>query len=537
MEHFGLLGIVPPLLAILLAFYTKDAIISLFVGLLSGVLIVYDGSISAALVALSNLFAKILSDGWNIRIFLFCALLGGFVGLLGYTGAVYSFGEWAARRLKSGRSSQLMTFFLGAIIFVDDYFSSLATGSIMRPISDATRTPRAKLAYNVHSTATVVCVLVPVSSWVVTIMSIVKGADGFEKLNLTPLEFFLGLIPYNLYAFGVLLFLLGIIILNRDFGPMKKAYERLEQRGIFYDEERFGAVPSDIKFNSNKRAHPIDMLLPIAMLIGFVLVFFPLTTYISQVESQQVANISDAYAAMSIADAFKNTDASVALLHSIIFTFFFTYIYYALRGLVKVKGSIASIQEGIRSMVPALIILTLAWSIGTIIKSSPSDGGLGLGVFLSQLVSGGEFPLYLLAIIVFLVSGLISFATGTSWGTFGIMIPLVMPVVIALGVDMEPNELQNIVFITMAALIGGAIFGDNTSLISDSTILSSTGAGCPVLEHIATQMPYAVIIALCAVAGFFFAGVFGSIIIGWVVNLGLLLAVLGGIFLLTKNEK
>lgn len=202
MDNFGALGLIPPLLAIALAFYTKDAVLSLFVGVLSGIMIVNSGNLGSSLIDVSNLFAKILGDAWNVRIFLFCALLGGFVGLLGHTGAAHSFGVWAAKRLKSGQSSQFMTFIFGLIIFIDDYFSALATGSIMRPISDKTGTPRAKLAYNVHSTATAVCVIVPVSSWVVTIMSISKDAQGFESLGLSPLEFFLGLITLIFMLLG-----------------------------------------------------------------------------------------------------------------------------------------------------------------------------------------------------------------------------------------------------------------------------------------------------------------------------------------------
>ena len=527
MDNFGALGLIPPLLAIALAFFTKDAVLSLFVGVLSGTMIVNSGNLGSSLLDVSNLFAKILGDAWNVRIFLFCALLGGFVGLLGHTGAAHSFGVWAAKRLKSGQSSQFMTFIFGLIIFIDDYFSALATGSIMRPISDKTGTPRAKLAYNVHSTATAVCVIVPVSSWVVTIMSISKDAQGFESLGLSPLEFFLGLITYNLYAFGVLLFVLGMIVFKADFGPMKRAHERAKE-GKLFDEEKFGLVPNDTEFIENNRANPFDMILPMILLICSVLVFFPLTTMIAAVDGSKITSLTQAYHSMSLSDAFKNTDASVALLHSIIFTFFFTFIYYIFRRLINAKTSMAAVSEGIKSMVPALTILILAWSIGTIIKSAPSEGGLGLGVYLSGLVVNGDFPVFLLASIVFLVSGLISFATGTSWGTFGIMIPLVMPIVTALGAsnNMGLEELQNITFICIAAVVGGAIFGDNASPISDSTILSSTGAGCPVLEHIATQMPYAVTIAIAAAISFLFTGIFGSIAVGWVCNIALLLIAL-----------
>lgn len=531
MESFGLLGVVPPLLAVILALFTKDAITALFVGVISGLLIISGGDIFASLISFSNLLAKILSDSWNVRIFLFCAMLGGFVGLMAYTGAAHAFGIWATKKLKTQRSSQFATFIFGLIIFIDDYFSALATGSIMRPISDKTGTPRAKLAYNVHSTTASVCVIAPVSSWVVTIMSISKSSDGFEKLGLTPLEFFIALVPYNLYAFAVLLVVLGFIISGVDFGAMKKAMLRAKNEGALYDEKRYGIVANASEHVVNKNAKAIDMLLPIAVLICTALVFFPLTTYLMAIENKEAATLAEAFGATSLSDAFKNTDASVALLHAIIFTFFATYIYYFLRGLVRVGEASEAILKGVGSMVSALMILCLAWMIGAIIKSSPADGGLGLGAFLSQIVVAGDFPLFALAMIVFLVSGLISFATGTSWGTFGIMIPLVMPIVTALassnGLDLE--GMQNATFITIAAVIGGAVFGDNTSPISDSTILSATGASCPVLEHIATQMPYAVFTALCALLGFLVAGVTQNILLGWGVMLTSI--VLGIVFL------
>lgn len=533
MDSFGLLGVVPPLLAVILALVSKDAIIALFVGVISGLLIISGGDIFVSLINFSNLLAKILSDSWNVRIFLFCALLGGFVGLMAYTGAAHAFGAWAAKRLQTQRSSQFATFVFGLIVFIDDYFSALACGSIMRPISDKTHTPRAKLAYNVHSTAASVCVIAPVSSWVVTIMSISKSADGFEKLELTPLEFFVGLVPYNLYAFAVLLVVLGFIISGADFGAMKKAMLRAKNEGILYDQKRYGVVANSNEHIANEKAKPADMLLPIAVLICSVLVFFPLTTCLLAVESKQASSVAQAFASMSLGDAFKNTDASVALLHAIIFTFFSTYIYYFLRGLVRVGEASEAILKGVSSMVPALMILCLAWMISTIIKSSPDEGGLGLGAFLSQIVVAGDFPLFALAIVVFLVSGVISFATGTSWGTFGIMIPLVMPIVTALSTanGFELAEMQNATFITIAAVIGGALFGDNTSPISDSTILSSTGAGCPILEHIATQMPYAIFTAVCAGVGFLVAGVTQSILLGWGV---LIASIILGIVLLPK---
>ena len=531
MESYGFYGLVPPVLAIILAFITRDAIVALLTGILSGLLIMGDGNLFVALTSLADSMAKNLSDGWNIRIFLFCALLGGFVGLLSSTGAEHAFGAWAAKKLKSARSSQFATFIFGLCVFIDDYFNALATGSIMRPISDETRTSRAKLAYIVHSTAATVCIIIPVSSWVVTIMSISKGADGFNMLNLTPLEFFISLIPYNLYAFGVLFLVFCVLLTRRDFGPMAHSENIAKNSGILCDEKYYGPIPNNIHETKNTKAHPFDMFLPILFLICSALLLFPITTWMQAINGKEIADFNAAFASISIGDAFKQTDASVALLYAIIFTFFFTYIYYFVRGLLNISKASGAIQEGIKSMVPALCILALAWIMGAIIKSSPAEGGLGLGTFLAQIVINGEFPPFALAMVVFLLSAIISFATGTSWGTFGIMIPLVMPIVTALGASkgMDLAALQNATFISIAAVIGGAIFGDNTSPISDSTILSATGAGCPILEHVATQMPYAVLVAISAACGFLVAGISQNIIFGWAVLIGFIL--LGIIFL------
>lgn len=531
MENYGFLGLVPPVLAIVLAFITKDAIISLLLGVISGLFIISGYNPFLTLTSFADLLAKNLSDSWNIRILLFCALLGGFVGLLASTGAEHAFGTWAANKLKNARSSQFATLIFGLCIFIDDYFNALATGSIMRPISDKTKTSRAKLAYIVHSTAATVCIIAPVSSWVVTVMSISKSADGFNTLNLTPLEFFISLIPYNLYAFGVLFLVFCILFSRRDFGPMAHSEHIARYSGILYNEKHFGDAASNLDETKNTKARAFDMFLPILLLICSALVFFPVTTWMQAVNGKDIADFSAAYTSISLSDAFKQTDASVALLYSITFSFILTYIYYFLRGLLHIHSASHAIIEGIKSMTPALCILGLAWCMGTIIKNSPADGGLALGSFLSQIVIENEFPLFALAAVVFVLSGVISFATGTSWGTFGIMIPLVMPIVTALstaqGLDLA--SLQNATFISIAAVVGGAIFGDNASPISDSTILSATSSGCPVLEHVATQMPYAIFVAFCASIGFLLAGITQNIIFGWLALIGFIL--LGVVFL------
>lgn len=531
MEHFGLWGIIPPALTIVLAFITKDVVISLFLGIFSGALIVAQGNPFVALINLTDMIADSLNDGWNIRIFLFCALLGGLVGLLSKTGATHAFGQWAARKVHSGQSSQLMAWVCGLIIFIDDYFNSLAVGTVMRPITDKNGVPRAKLAYILDSTAAPVCIIAPVSSWVVTVMSIVKGSEGFEQLGITEFEFFIRSIPYNIYALLTIVMVLIVILTRRDFGPMADAHRYYERTGNLYNAS-YGEAPGEIsQANEKKNAKAMDMLIPILVLIVTAVVFFPVTTWMASIDGETVLTMSQAMHQMSLGEAFTNTDASMALFYSIIFTLVVTFVYYFIRHLFTIKEASDALREGIGSMVPALLILTMAWTIGTIIKATPADGGLGLAAFLSEAVVAGGFPLALVPMIVFALSALIAFSTGTSWGTFAIMIPISMPILAGLsnanGLSLE--GMSNAMFIGVSAVLGGSVFGDHASPISDTTILSSTGASCPHLEHVGTQMPYAIFVAVCSLIGFLVGGIFLSILGAWVA--ALIVFVLGMVLL------
>ncbi len=531
MTDFGLWGIIPPVLTIALAFITKDVVISLFLGILSGTLIVAGGNPFAALVNLSDVVAGSLNDGWNIRIFLFCALLGGLVGLLSKTGAAKAFGRWAALRVKTGKASLIMTWVFGLIIFIDDYFNSLAVGTVMRPITDKNGIPRAKLAYVLDSTAAPVCIIAPISSWVITVMSIVKGSEGFSELGMSEFEFFIRSIPYNIYALLALIMVVVIILTGRDFGPMAASHRYHETTGSLYNLA-YGDAPGEIaEVEGKDHAKPLDMLFPIIILIISAVTFFPVTTWMSAIDGEGITSLGQAMGSMSLGQAFNDTDASYALFYAVIFTLTITFVYYFARRLFTIKEASEAFKEGIGSMVPALLILTMAWTIGTIIKSSPADGGLGLAYFLSETVVAGGFPLALVPMIVFALSALIAFSTGTSWGTFAIMIPITMPIVAGLanakGLPIE--GMANAMFISVSAVLGGSVFGDHASPISDTTILSSTGASCPHLEHVATQMPYAIFVAVCSLGGFLVGGIFLNALIAWIVALALF--VVGMIFL------
>lgn len=540
MDHLGLWGLIPPLLTIVLALVTKDVIMSLFVGILSGTLIVAGGDPIVALMNLTDNVAGSLNDGWNIRIFLFCALLGALVGLLGSTGSAYAFGNWAIKKIKSKTGALIFTWVFGIIIFIDDYFNSLTIGTVMRPFTDRVKVSRAKLAYILDSTAAPVCVIAPISSWVVYIMSQIRdsttaaGEPILSKLGVNEFTYFINSIPYNLYAIFAIIMVLIIILTKVEFGPMARSEVRAEKGKGLFDEEKYGVVAGKIEERAEaSKAKAVDMLFPIILLIVLAVIFFPVTTWFFSIDGENITTFAQSFNSIGILDAFNDTDASMALFYAIIFTLFITYIYYIIRRLITIKKSAEAIVDGIKSMVPALIILTLAWTIGGIIKSSPADGGLGLSRFLSEVVVGGGFPLWLLPIVVFVISCLISFSTGTSWGTFAIMMPIVLPISYELGIaqGLVDTGLLNATFVSVGAVLGGAIFGDHSSPISDTTILSSTGASCPHLEHVSTQLPYAIFVAISALFGYLISGLTYNWIFGMATTLVIFII---GLFLLNN---
>lgn len=531
MTSYGYLSLLPPLIAIICAFISKDVIVSLCLGVLSGLLIINNYDIFSAVLAFADLLAKLVGDSWNVRILMFCAMLGALVAMLSATGAASAFGQWASTKVRSRRGAGLMSFIFGIFIFIDDYFNSLAVGTIMRPISDKMRVCRAKLAYILDSTAAPVCIIAPISSWVVTVMSALDKTYGFEKLNMTPFEFFIHSIIYNLYALSTLIFVLYIIISGRDFGPMAKAQALATNSGKLFNEHKYGACAAHLSEEKNERAKPIDMLLPLILLVLSAVIFFPLSTYLASIDGEKITSLAQAYASMSLSDAFKNTDASVALFYAITWTILLSYIYFIARGLLSLSKASASLELGIKSMVPALIILALAWCLGTIIKAAPSDGGLGLGFFLSEIFKDASYLVAFLPLAMFIISAIMAFATGTSWGTFAIMIPLAMPIILALMDGADYDQTLTMTLMSIAAVLSGAVLGDHISIISDTTILSSTGAGCPHLEHVSTQMPYALFVAIACAAGFLAGAMAQSLAVAWVATLALML---GGIIMLSK---
>lgn len=508
MEHYGLFGIIPPLLAIILALVTKEVIISLTLGILSGTLIIAHGNPFLAIIMFTDKVAAMTGDSWNVRILLFCALLGAFVSMLSKTGTTKSFGLWASKYLKTKKSVLLFTWFFGLIIFIDDYFNSLSVGTVMRPACDEKKISRAKLSYILDATAAPVCILAPISTWVVTVMSYIRDSEGFASLNMSEFIFFIRMIPYSIYPLLTLAFVVLISVWLKDFGPMKISEDNA-LNGKLFDEELYGACPGNLETTSNDKAKWFDMVIAILILIIACISMFPITTYMGLVGTEGIETFSQAISSMSISDAFIQTDASKSLFYGVIISLIIVYIYYLARKLLNIRSAGNSIMEGVKSMVPALVVLALAWTIGNVIKSSPEDGGLGLAAFLSETVKGGGFPLWLLPAIGYLLGCVIAFSTGTSWGTFAIMIPIIIPIATGLANanGFTGDALLNVLLINVGSVVSGAVFGDHCSPISDTTILSSTGSNCPLLEHITTQLPYAGLVAIASFIGVLIGGI------------------------------
>ena len=501
MVQVGWLSILPPVIAIVLALLTKEVISSLMLGILSGTLIYSCFTASGAGIAVKtventfNLMASKLAD--NVSIILFLCLLGALVAVISRAGGSAAYGAWASRKLKSKRSAQLATAALGVIIFIDDYFNCLTVGTVMKPVTDKHRISRAKLAYIIDATAAPVCIIAPVSSWAAAVGSNLKDAGSFDSA----MSAFVSTIPYNLYALFSILMVVLLCVLKLDFGPMEKVQTLAEKTGDL------GAVDVSAAEESGEKpkGKVFDLIIPVVALIVFSVLAMLYTGGFFSGEG------------VSIAAAFGDCDSSMSLVLGGFGGLVAAFLLFVPRGVVKFRAFMEGINEGIKSMVPACVILTLAWTISGICRDL-----LGTGVYVGELVRHFNMSLYFLPAIIFVVAALLSFSTGTAWGTFGILIPIVMVVV-------EPAGDLKLATVALAATLAGSVFGDHCSPISDTTILSSTGAGCDHIQHVSTQMPYALLTAVASFCGYLAAGfsdgnVFLTLGVGLVV-------LLGGIFL------
>ena len=477
-------SLVPPIIAIGLALITKEVYSSLFVGILMGGLFATNFNPLRTVDSIVN-DGLIAAVSGTAGIFIFLVVLGAIVDLINKAGGSAAFGKWAEKNIKSRTGAAIATFILGVLIFIDDYFNCLTVGTVMRPITDTHKISRAKLAYLIDATAAPICMIAPISSWAAAVSEFAPEGQG--------LKLFIQAIPYNFYSLLTLVFVVAISLMKADFGPMA-LHERnaVEKGDLFTSGEAKEAVQSE----SSSKGRVIDLVMPIIVLI--VVCVFALL---------YVGGILDG---ANFIDAFANTDATVGLPLGGLVALIVTIIYLVARRVVSFKDAMDSIPKGFMAMVPAITILTLATSLKNM------TGLLGADTYVAGLMEGAAAGLAnFLPAIIFLVACFLSFSTGTSWGTFGILIPIVVAIF--------PEGSVNLI-IGMSACLAGAVCGDHCSPISDTTIMSSAGAGCDHINHVSTQMPYSISVAAISFAMYIVSAFVKSVYI--LLPLGVLLTIL-----------
>lgn len=463
-------ALTPPIIAISLALITKEVYSSLFLGMLTGALLNADFNLVGGL---NKLFPDgvmtVLADKWNVGILIFLVILGMMVQLMNRTGGSAAFGAWASNRIKHRAGAQLATMLLGCLIFIDDYFNCLTVGSVMRPVTDKHKISRAKLAYLIDSTAAPICIIAPISSWAAAVSGFVKEENG--------ISIFVQSIPFNFYALLTLLMMVFIIIMKVDYGPMLLHENNARKGDLFTTGE--GKQVREESQQEEKVGRVSDLVVPVVFLVVGCVIGMIYT--------------GGFFGGKSFIDAFADSDASVGLVLGSSVALIITIAYYLLRQSLSFADCMECLPEGFKQMVPAMLILTFAWTL-----KSMTDN-LGAATYVAGLVenSAGELMGFLPAIIFAIAVGL-AFASGTSWGTFGILIPIV----VSCFHEVDPQ----LMIISISACMAGAVCGDHCSPISDTTIMSSAGAQCEHLNHVATQLPYALTVASVSFFTFLVAG-------------------------------
>lgn len=462
-------ALVPPVVAIVLALITKEVYSSLFVGILVGGLFVSGFSFEGTITHIFNDgFAAVLSDSYNVGILIFLVVLGAMVSLMNRAGGSAAFGHFAKEKIKSRAGAQLATVALGVLIFIDDYFNCLTVGSVMKPVTDEHKVSRAKLAYLIDATAAPVCIIAPISSWAAAVSGFVEGEDGFS--------IFIRAIPYNYYALLTIVMMIAIILLNINYGPMR-AHEANALKGDLFTSGK--AAASNEKIPVSSKGKVIDLVIPIITLIVCCVIGMIYTGGFFEGEG--------------FVTAFSNSDASVGLALGSICAMLITIIIYLIRRVLSFGECMECLPDGFKAMVPAILILTFAWTLKAMTDS------LGAAEFVAAAMeqSAGALMNFLPAII-FLVGCFLAFSTGTSWGTFGILIPIVVAVF--------ANSNPQLMIISISACMAGAVCGDHCSPISDTTIMASAGAQCDHVNHVSTQLPYALTVAAVSFVTYLVAG-------------------------------
>ncbi|MDO6814475.1 Na+/H+ antiporter NhaC family protein [Cobetia amphilecti] len=503
------LSLLAPIIAIGLAILTRRVMLSLGLGIVSGALLLNDFS---PLVTLHYLWQQLVAvfiempdsgqladaslNSWNVYILLFLLALGAMVGVITLAGGTRAFGNWARARVTTRRGSQLMTVLLGVFIFIDDYFNSLAVGNICRPLTDRQGLSRARLAYLIDSTAAPVCVLTPISSWGAYIISLIAGILATHQItDVSPFGAFLELSALNYYAIAALVLVIASAWFDINFGAMRR-HAIAARDGELFDAKR-GNPPGNTHVEESERGRPMDLLIPIIVLV--IATFF----MIVQTGASALAAEGEAF---GLIRAFELTDVAKSLIIGGAIGLL-AAVVMLLRHRMGAGRSLSAIAQGASSMLPAVYILVFAWLLTGII------GSLGTGQYLATLVEGVVSPTWL-PMLLFVLSGLMAFATGTSWGTFGIMLPI--------AGDMAAATELAMMLPMMGAVLAGSVFGDHCSPISDTTILSSTGASCHHIDHVMTQLPYALLGAGVSLIAYLVMGLTDSTLFGWLSLAGLL---------------
>ena len=495
-------SLLPPVIAIVLALNTKEVYTSLLVGIASGALLYANGNLELALNTLffheeGGMIAK-LSDSSNVGILVFLVMLGILVALMNKAGGSAAFGRWASKHIHSRAGAQFATLLLGVMIFVDDYFNCLTVGSVMRPVTDRQKVSRAKLAYLIDATAAPICIIAPVSSWAAAVTSSVPEGSGINGFTM-----FLRTIPYNYYALLTVVMSLFLIFTGTDFGSMKLNEDNAKNGDLFTTEDR--PYGDDVDDGTETKGHVVDLIAPVLVLIA-ACIFGMIYT-------------GGFFDGVDFVTAFADCNASAGLVMGSSIALLFTFVFYRVRSVMTFQDFAACIPEGFKAMVSPMLILTLAWTL------SGMTGLLGAKYYVANLLGGSAAALqYLLPVIIFLVAVFLAFATGTSWGTFSILIPIVC----------HAFPEGEMLVISIAACLSGAVCGDHCSPISDTTVLSSTGASCNHVVHVMTQLPYGITVGISAFLGFLFGGLTGQYILSIVVTAVILVVVLFALTQLTK---
>ena len=482
-------ALVPPIIAIALALITKEVYSSLFIGILAGGLLYSNFSFEGTVLhVFEDGIVSVLSDGYNVGILAFLVILGTLVCLMNKAGGSAAFGRWAQQHIKTRVGAQLATIVLGILIFIDDYFNCLTVGSVMRPVTDKHRVSRAKLAYIIDATAAPVCIIAPISSWAAAVAGFAEDGQG---LNL-----FIRAIPFNYYAILTIVMMVGMALMKTEFGLMKKFEDNARETGdLFSGPNPYAMMDEEME---EDKGRVLDLVLPIVVLV--------ICCVIGMIYS------GGFFSGASFVDAFSGSDASVGLLLGSAFALVFTVVYYMVRRAMSFRDMMGCIPEGFKAMVPAILILTFAWSLKAMTDS------LGAKYFVRDFVwSSAAGVQMLLPALVFVIGCLLAFATGTSWGTFGMLIPIVQ------NVFPMDNPLS---IVCISACMAGAVCGDHCSPISDTTIMASAGAQCDHVSHVSTQLPYAITAAAVSLVSYIFAGFVPNAVIALPVSVVLMLLTL-----------